>query len=99
MKVLSLLSLVGVLLVLIGLSTAPSSTYTPVAKSTPMPDASEIIPAMPRSPNILQRVNAEPVQFDAFEAIKVEDDDGIEYGILILHRCGSVGTRRSVRSR
>ncbi|MEE3319720.1 MAG: hypothetical protein VX258_03435 [Pseudomonadota bacterium] len=79
MKVLSLLSLVGLLLVLVGVTLSPSAES--VARIDTMPAASEIVPAMPRSPNILQKVNAPAVHFDAFNTIKLHDDDGIEYGV------------------
>ena len=81
MKVLSLLTLVGALLVMLGLSLTPSPE--PVAQIQTMPAAKDIIPAMPRSPNILQRVNGAPVHFDAFKTINIEDDDGIEYGVSV----------------
>lgn len=81
MKMLSLLTLVGTLLVMVGISIAP--TPEPVAQTFTMPAAKDIIPAMPRSPNILQRVNGTPVQFDAFKTINLDDDDGIEYGVSV----------------
>ena len=81
MKVLSLLSLVGVLLVLVGYSITPSAE--PIARIHTMPAAKDIVPAMPRSPDILQRVNGAPVHFDAFNTINLEDDDGIEYGVSV----------------
>lgn len=81
MKVLSLLSLAGSLLVILGLSLSPS--VDAVAQAQVLPAAKDIIPAMPRSPNILQRVNGAPVHFDAFKTINIEDDDGIEYGVSV----------------
>lgn len=81
MKVLSLLSLVGTLLVILGLSLTPSPDS--VAQIQTMPAAKDIIPAMPRSPNILQRVKGAPVHFDAFKTINIQDDDGIEYGVSV----------------
>lgn len=81
MKVLSLLSLIGILLVLVGYSISPAEK--PVAQIQTMPAAGDIVPAMPRSPNILQRVNGAPVHFDAFNTINLEDDDGIEYGVSV----------------
>ncbi|MGB2246356.1 MAG: hypothetical protein ACPH3N_01740 [Alcanivorax sediminis] len=81
MKVLSLLSLIGALLILVGYSISPSAE--PIAQIQTVPAAKHIVPAMPRSPDILQRVNGAPVHFDAFNTINIEDDDGIEYGVSV----------------
>ena len=49
-----------------------------------MPASKNIIPAMPRSPSILQSVHGTPVHFDAFQTINLnDDDDGIEFGISV----------------
>ncbi len=68
-------------MILVGLSTAP--TAEPVANTDHLRPDKTIIPAMPRSPAILQRVNGTPVHFDAFNTINLHDDDDIEYGISV----------------
>ena len=73
--------MVGILLILVGFSVSPSAE--PLARIESMPAAGDIVPAMPRSPDILQRVNGAPVHFDAFNTINIEDDDGIEYGVSV----------------
>lgn len=83
MKLLTMLCLGSCLLVLVTVDFPAPTSQT--AQAAAMPEASEIVPAMPRSPNILQSVHGTPVHFDAFETIKLnhEDADGVEYGISV----------------
>ncbi|WP_348720323.1 hypothetical protein [uncultured Alcanivorax sp.] len=83
MKTLTLLCLCSCLLVLVAVD-LPSPTSQTV-HSVNMPHSADIVPAMPRSPHIQQSVHGTPVHFDAFETIKLRDDDqdGIEYGISV----------------
>ncbi|WP_290517572.1 hypothetical protein [Alcanivorax sp.] len=84
MKTLSLLCLCSCLLVLTAVE-VQTSTPNHVSARTPgaMPASKNIIPAMPRSPDILQSVHGTPVHFDAFQTINLNDDDGIEFGISV----------------
>ena len=86
MKTLSLLCLCSCLLVLTAVEvhhTDPSQVSTRASAASDMPASKNIIPAMPRSPDILQSVHGAPVHFDAFQTINLNDDDGIEFGISV----------------
>lgn len=83
MRMLTLLCLCSCLLILVAVD-LPTHTSQVVHTAT-MPNSADIIPTMPRSPHIQQSVHGTPVHFDAFETIKLRDDDqdGIEYGISV----------------
>ena len=82
MKILSLLCLCSCLLVLTAVEVqSPSPDH--VSARYPATSAENIIPAMPRSPDILQSVHGTPVHFDAFQTINLNDDDDIEFGISV----------------
>ncbi len=86
MKILSLLCLCSCLLVLTAVEVqSPSPDHvSALTPATSAISASEnIIPAMPRSPDILQSVHGTPVHFDAFQTINLNDDDDIEFGISV----------------
>ncbi|MFT6635557.1 hypothetical protein [uncultured Alcanivorax sp.] len=85
MKTLSLLCLCSCLLVLTAVEVQTSTPNHVSARTTSaMPASKNIIPAMPRSPGILQSVHGTPVHFDAFQTINLnDDDDGIEFGISV----------------
>ena len=83
MKMLTFMCLCSCLLILV---TADLPTHTSqVAHTATMPNSADIIPTMPRSPHIQQSVHGTPVHFDAFETIKLreEEQDGIEFGISV----------------
>ncbi|MAX55696.1 MAG: hypothetical protein CL537_09350 [Alcanivoracaceae bacterium] len=81
MKMLTLMGLLSTLVVIVAFQygSSPSDSY----RHAGMPAPADIIPAMPRSPHILQRANSLPVHFNAFETINLHDDDGIEFGISV----------------
>ncbi|MCG8394951.1 MAG: hypothetical protein MI745_17900 [Pseudomonadales bacterium] len=82
MKMLTLLCLFSCMLVLVTVDFRGDAPQHDRRAS--MPHASDIIPAMPRSPHIQQSVHGTPVHFDAFNTINLDnDDDGIEYGISV----------------
>jgi hypothetical protein len=83
MKTLTFLCLCSCLLILVAVD-LPTHT-SQVAHTTTMPNSADIIPTMPRSPHIQQSVHGTPVHFDAFETIKLreEEQDGIEFGISV----------------
>ena len=84
MKTLSLLCLCSCLLVLTAVEVKTSTPNHVSARPTSaMPASKNNIPAMPRSPGILQSVHGAPVHFDAFQTINLHDDDGIEFGISV----------------
>lgn len=85
MKILSLLCLCSCLLVLTAVEVQTTSHDQVSARSATnaMPSPENIIPAMPRSPAILQSVHGSPVHFNAFQTINLNDDDGIEFGISV----------------
>ena len=82
MKMLTFLCLCSCLLILVAIDFPAPATQVSRAL---MPDATDITPAMPRSPHILQSVHGTPVHFDAFETIKLnhEDHDEVEFGISV----------------
>ncbi|MBQ23701.1 hypothetical protein [Alcanivorax sp.] len=84
MKTLSLLCLCSCLLVLTAVEVQTTTPNQVSARTnSAMPASKNIIPAMPRSPDILQSVHGAPVHFDAFQTINLNDDDGIEFGISV----------------
>lgn len=86
MKILSLLCLCSCLLVLTAVEVhtdSPDQVSARTPATNAMPASENIIPAMPRSPDILQSVHGAPVHFDAFQTINLNDNDGIEFGISV----------------